>query len=110
MFSLSRQTVFNIFKQANNEERLELKPTSGRPRLISERAERTILRKIDKNPQVSLRTIVNELKEESGVVVSHETVRQLLNRNTFTSRYARRKPLLSMVNIQKRLLFAETHL
>jgi len=40
MCSLNKHTVYNILKRAENEERLEAKPPSGRPRKISDRVER----------------------------------------------------------------------
>lgn len=110
MFSLTRQTIYNILNRAKNENRLEPKPTSGRPRKISDRAERVLLRKVDKTPQISTRTLASELKEECGVVVSHETIRQVMKKNKYTSRVARKKPLLSAQNIEKRLSFATLHI
>lgn len=90
MFSLTRQTIYNILNRAKNENRLEPKPTSGRPRKISDRAERVLLRKVDKTPQISTRTLASELKEECGVVVSHETIRQVMKKNKYTSRVAQK--------------------
>ena len=107
-FNLSRQTVYNNLKRAETEERLEAKPASGRPRKISERVERNIVKKVEQIPMVSLRNIASELKEETGVVFSHEGIRKILNRNKYISRIARKK-MLSVVNVEKRLLFAQSH-
>lgn len=110
MFSLTRQTIYNILNRAKNEGRLEPKPTNGRPSKISKRTERVLLRKIDRNPQISTRNLASELKEECGVLVSHETIRQFLKNNQYTSRVARKKPLLSAQNVEKRLSFARMYI
>lgn len=106
MFRVSRKTIYNVLNWAENENRLEAKCGSGRKKKIDERADRLIMRKVRQNPQISTRTLAKELEEECGTVVSHETVRQLILRNKYSSRVARKKPLLSKVNVEKRITFA----
>jgi len=55
---------------------------------------------------VEVRTIAKELEEECDLVVSHETVRQAILRHKYSSRVARKKPMLSLVNVEKRFSFA----
>ncbi|XP_037952111.1 uncharacterized protein LOC119682687 [Teleopsis dalmanni] len=80
MFCLSRQTIYNIIKRAEDEGRLQPNEVTGRPRKLSDRNIRSLLRKVDENPRISIRTLAHELKEESGVTVSHETMRQVLKK------------------------------
>ncbi|XP_046868443.1 uncharacterized protein LOC124460893 [Drosophila willistoni] len=68
------------------------------------------MRKIDQNPQISVRSLAKELHDECDLVVSHETVRQAILRHKYSSRVARKKPLLSAVNVEKRLTFATSML
>lgn len=106
MFSVTRKTIYNVINRAENEGRLEPKRGGGPKPKITERAERLLIRKINRNPQISTRTLARELEEECGVVVSHETVRQAILKNKYSSRAARKKPLLSSANVDKRLSFA----
>lgn len=106
MFCISRKTIYNVINRAENENRLEPKCGGGPSKKITKRADRVIMRKIHQNPQVSTRTLARELKEECGIVVSHETVRQTILQHKYFSRSARKKPLLSSANVEKRLSFA----
>lgn len=106
MFSVTRKTIYNVLNRAENEGRLEPKHGGGRKSKINERVQRIMIRKIDQNPRISVRTLAKELKEECGIVVSHETVRQVILRHKYSSRSARKKPLTSAENVKKRLSFA----
>lgn len=110
MFSVSRKTIYNVLSRAENEGRLEAKGVGGRKKKISDRASRLMMRKIKSNPQISTRTLAKELKEECGVDVSHETIRQAILRHGYSSKVARKKPLLSSTNVEKRFCFALTML
>ena len=81
MFSISRKTVYNDVSRAENEGSLEAKGGSGRKRKIGKRAGCLILRKVVQNPQISKRTIAQDLKQECDLIVSHETVRQAILRH-----------------------------
>lgn len=89
-FSLTRQTVYNIINRAEKENRLELHYSPGRPKKLSNRNERQIIKKVYNKPQISTRAIANEIKLESGVEISHETVRKVLLKNKYSSRAARK--------------------
>lgn len=105
-FLVSRRTIYNVIYRAEKEGRLELQRGGGPTPKINARTERLLLRKVSQNPQISTRTLAKELERECGVVVSHETIRQVLLRNKYSSRSARKKPLLSNSNIDKRFSFA----
>lgn len=62
------------------------------------------------NPKISTRTLAAVLKEKIGVIVCHETVRQTLLQNKYSSRSALKKPPLSAAKIEKRFLFAIRYL
>jgi len=106
MFSVAKKTIYNVLSRAKNEGTLETKSGGGRNRKIGKREDRLMMRKIDQNPQISVRALAKELEEECDLVVSHETVRQAILRHKYSSRVARKKPLLSPVNVEKRLTFA----
>lgn len=106
MFSVTRRTVYNVLNRAEKEGRLEPKRGGGPKPKISKRGERFLIRRLIENPQISTRTLAHELEEECNIVVSHETVRQAIMRNKYSSRVARKKPLLSAENVNRRLSFA----
>lgn len=110
MFTLARRTVYNILNRAKKEGRLDLKRGGGRKNKITGRVKRLMIHKLNQNPKISIRSLAKELNDECGVVVSHETVRQAILREHYSSRSARQKPLLSEQNIQKRLKFASEYI
>lgn len=109
-FLVSRRTIYNVLHRAEKEGRLELKRGGGPTPKINTRTERLLLRKVDQNPKMSIRELAKELAEECDVVVSHETIRQTLLKHKYSSRSARKKPLLSAANVEKRLSFAVQNL
>jgi len=105
MFSVSRKTVYNVFNRLKKENRLEPK-SGGRKTKISKRVDRLIMRKVIANPRISVRSLAQDIRQECDLVVPHKTVRQVILRHRYSSRVARKKPLLSEVNIEKRHSFA----
>nr|pir transposase - fruit fly (Drosophila melanogaster) transposon element S [Drosophila melanogaster] len=106
IFSVSRKTVYNILNRAEKEGRLEPKSGGGCKTKINKRVDRLIMRKAIANPRISVRSLAQDIREECHLTVSHETVRQVILRHRYSSRVARKKPLLSEINIEKRHSFA----
>lgn len=65
---------------------------------------------VRKNPRVTSAEICNEVVRASEKSVSKSTIQRTLRRNGYSSRTARRKPLICEKNRQKRLTFANQHL
>lgn len=110
MFNIKLRTIYNIINRAEKEGRLELKTSNGRPKKLSEREERTIIKKINETPKKTLRRLVTEMENECEVKVCSETIRKTLLKNNYLSKVARKKPLLSRINVEKRLLFAQKYI
>ena len=55
MFSLKISTVYNIISRAEKEGRLDLKIFTGRPKNLTQRVERKIIRNVYDSPQSSTR-------------------------------------------------------
>ena len=51
MFSLKIRTVYNIISRAEKEGRLDLKGSTCRPKKVTQRVERKIIRTVYYNPQ-----------------------------------------------------------
>ncbi|GBP10521.1 Transposable element Tcb2 transposase [Eumeta japonica] len=100
------QTIIKNFKESGN---YESKPRAGRPRILDERTDRAITRLIKENPKQSAVEINRKIKDSLGVEVSDQTIRRSIKNNGYNSRVARRKPLLSAVNKQKRLEYAQKY-
>lgn len=110
MFSLKIRTVYNIISRAEKEGRLDLKGSTGRPKKVTQRVERKIIRTVYDNPQSSTRGLALQMEKDFGLRVSHETIRNVLQKHKYSSRVARKKPLLSAQNVEKRLRFATEYI
>ena len=102
--STVRQIVYK-WKALNTTKSL---PRSGRPRKLSGRTLRNVLRDVTSNPRTSADDVQKSLKD-AGVEVHQSTVRRALDREGLHGRVARRKPLLSPKHRKMRLTFAKAH-
>lgn len=106
----SRYTIYSIIKRFKNETSLKSRPHTGRPRKLSTKEERKIVRKVKQNPKITSTQIAAEVKEELGKEIHPKTVRRTLHRAGYSSRVARRKPHISKVNQEKRMEFAKSYI
>jgi transposase len=86
------------------------KRRTGRPRSLTERQVRFIVRSAEENPRSNAEIIKEELATRYGSSVSGQTIRNRLKEEGLSSRMARNKPFISENNKQKRLEFAKNHL
>lgn len=95
-------------KQIHDVKEDKRKENRGRPKLITERDERNIIRCIDTLRQQEGSFSTRRLRVEAGVdkTISDTTVRRCLNRNGYNYLQARRKGLVSKKDLAKRLAFA----
>ena len=107
MFSLNTRTVYNIIFRAGKEGRLDLKGSTGRPKKVKQRVERKISKSVYDSPQASTRGLALQVEKYLGLHVSHEAIRNVLEKHKSSSRVARKKPLLSAQNVEK--IFATEH-
>ena len=99
----------NIISCAEKELRQDLKGSTGRPKKLTQRVKRNIINTVYDSPQSSTRELALQVEKDLGSCVSHETIRNLLERHTNSSRVARKKSLLSVQNVGQRLRFATKH-
>ncbi len=83
----------------------------GRPRKLSPRLERLLMRRVEENRHASSLQLSKERKPESqtGVTISHDTIRRTLQRNGMHGCCPRKKPLLKPRHKKARLEFARAH-
>lgn len=102
---IPKQSISDILKKYRIENTVETSQRSGRPKKLSERDTRAIVRVAKQNRRATLADITNSLP----IQVSHTVVRQALKDSGLQSRIARKKPFLSRVHKEKRLAFAKSH-
>lgn len=102
-------TVGYIIKKFKDENLIANKSRKGRPKKLTEREEKRILREVKQNPRTSATNIVSHLATYSGKTVSTETVKRVLRKAGYGGRVARKKPYINDVNRRKRLAFAKEH-
>ena len=103
----SVQRVIENFLNTGN---LSVRPRCGRPKKLSIREERNIIRKIKINPKLSASNIATELNATSAKRICPETVRNVLRNAGYHGRIARSKPYISKLNRKKRIEFAKIYL
>lgn len=106
---MPRSTIGNIIRRFKNEDRIDLKPMSGRKPRLNDQDKRWITRLIKKNPRLSGPKIASEVSIHCQKNVHPETIRRVLRTSGYNGRVARRKPFISDDNKLKRKTFAETY-
>ena len=110
MLKMKKTTVWNIIRRFRDEDRLDLRQQSRRPKVLTAREENYVIRKVKRNPRLSAPKIAAQLELEIGKKVHPETIRRVLRGANFHGRVARNKPFLKNIHKRKRLLFAKEHL
>lgn len=110
MMDRSRYTIRSIIQRFKNTASLQSEKRTGRPKALSDRERIQIVRKVKNNPKISSTQIAAEVKEEMGKDIHPITVRRTLHEANYSSRVARRKPLISKANQTKRLAYAKEYI
>jgi transposase len=108
-FNLHHSTVRSIVHKWKRDKTTRPAPRSGRPRKISARTARNLVRAVTEDPTVTARDLQQQLIQ-SGIRVHKSTVQRALKRNGLRGCIARKKPLLKKQHRDARLQFALTHL
>uniref|UniRef100_A0A3Q3KMZ5 Tc1-like transposase DDE domain-containing protein n=1 Tax=Monopterus albus TaxID=43700 RepID=A0A3Q3KMZ5_MONAL len=106
---LAVSTVRNVIKRWQIRGTVEVKMRSGRPRKLSDRTARMLVRKTNQNPHLTAKNLQEDLAD-SGVVVHRSTVQRCLHRQGLHGRVSRRKPYLRPHHKIQRLKYATGHL
>ena len=95
ILSISRNTVAKVIQKYENDgETLTSAERSGRPRKLSLRCERRIMRKVKENPKLTAPELLKAIEDESGITVSSSTVRHIIHSNGLHGPRPRKKPFL----------------
>lgn len=107
LLNMKRSTVGDIIRRFNNEDRIDLKCSNGRPKILTSKEEANIIRKIKINPRLSAPKLVTEVKETTNKDLSPETIRRVIRKHGFNGRIARKKPFVNATNRKRRIEFAK---
>ncbi len=81
----------------------------GRPRKLTPRQERLLMRRVEENRHASSLQLSKEVESQTVVTISHDTIRRTLQRNGMHGCHPRKKPLLKPRHKKARLEFARAH-
>ena len=101
------QKLVNNFKYAWT---VQNKEGRFRKYILSERDERKIVLLIRRNPRQSVSKLIVKVASVSGQSVSSDTIRRALRKAGSHGRKCRKRPYISHVNEQKRLIFSKQYI
>ncbi len=81
----------------------------GRPRKLTPHQERLLMRRVEENRHASSLQLSKEVESQTGVTISHDTIRRTLQRNGMHGCRPRNKPLLKPRHKKACLEFARAH-
>ncbi len=99
--------VVQIFKKDGTATISQRHP--GRPRKLTTRQERLLMRRVEENRHASSLQLSKEVERQTGVTISRDTIRLTLQRNGVHGCRPRKKPLLKPRHKKARLEFARAH-
>lgn len=102
----SPYTVRSVIKRFKGSNNLKNRARKGRPRKISKKGGRKIVRMIKKKPKTTSSELAAHLRDHLGVQAHPIIVRRALHRAGYSARVARKKPLISKKNKKRRMEFA----
>lgn len=105
-YGVSRGAVQKIILKHQDLGSVADRPGRGAKRQSSARTDDLIIREIKKDP----RTTVRAVKENLKLKISDRTIRRRIAERGLKSYFARKRPMISKVNKNKRLLFARNHI
>ncbi len=107
---ISQNTVAKVvqtFKKGGTASISQRRP--GRPRKLTPRQERLLMRRVEENRHASSLQLSKEVESQTGVTISRDTIRRTLQRNGMHGCRPRKKPLLKPRHKKARLEFARAH-
>lgn len=107
---VSRRSVVNVINLFKITGSINIHKIPGRPRSLSNRDERHLIRKVISSPFLSAQSLAQEVSMEWGREITTKIVRDALHRNGFHARKPLKKPLLKVAHRQRRLTFAKDHI
>ncbi|KAG2464611.1 TCB1 transposase, partial [Polypterus senegalus] len=107
---ISQNTVAKVIQKCKKDGSATiLQRRPGRPQKLTSRQEPLLMRRVKENRHASSLQLAKAVESQTGVTVSHDTIRHTLQRNGMHGYCPRRKPLLKPMHKKARLEFARAH-
>ena len=106
---LTVRGVQKIIKTVKETHSFKDRPRSGRPRKLTDRNKRAIVKMINKTQATTATAIAKALKTELNIQVSHDTVSRALKSVGYACRVKQKKPKLTEKHKRNRLAFAKKY-
>lgn len=106
----THSTVQYVVNKYKYEGRISNKEGRGRKRMLTERDEKFIVKKININPKAKISDLTKTVSTMIERPISEETVKRVLRRRGYNGRISRKKPFISKVNRNKRFEFAKKYI
>ena len=103
ILDIPRETCRNVIKKYCEEGITEPLPRSGRPPLLTDREERTLIKTVREDRQESLQQITAKFNDLGLTPISTGTAKRILHKHDYFGRVGTRKPFVSENNRKKRL-------
>ncbi len=92
---ISQNTVANVVQTFKKDGTATISQRcSGRPRKLTPRQERLLMRRVEENRHASSLQLSKEVESQTGVTISRDPIRRTLQRNGMHGCRPRKKPLL----------------
>lgn len=102
-------TIHYIIKKSKTEETITNKHRTGRPKKLTSREEKIIIREIKKDPNISAANLAQMVADNFKKDVHPELCRRILRSNNFHGRVPRKRPFINKTNQVKRLKFTKEY-
>jgi len=106
---VNQSSVVRICKKFNETGNFDDRPKSGRPKSLSERYERKLLRYIRSEECSTAVEVQSKFRVDEGIVISAETIRRIFRKNGLVARTKKKKPYLKKTHRKKRLEWAKKY-
>lgn len=108
--NVDHTSILRLKKKYEETGQVENKEGQGRKRILGERNERVLIRRIMTDEAPTAVALQKSLKINEKINVSANTIRRALKRHGMVARVKRKKPLLSKTHRHKRLAFAKKYM
>lgn len=110
ILNMKVSTVGDIVRRYREEGRIEYLKQKGRPKKLSAREEKYIVRKIKCEPRLSAPKLAADVFSTYGKNVHPQTIRRVIQSEGYNGRVARKKPFINERTRKARLNFAKEHI
>ena len=97
-----RSTIGDIIKKYNEQGLTSTLPRSGRPKILTDRDNRQLVKTVKTNRNLTLIEITEKFNETLNFSVSSRTIQRVLHEEGYSGHAAKKKPFISEQNKKKR--------